>query len=87
MSGATLDLVAHAAARRALYTASPGELAATLASGAERLTAMVAEVRPDTPGAADRAEHLAAQLEGLRQQALRLGAALREASARAFPLK
>ena len=52
------------------------ELAANLVSGIQRLPTMAAEIRADVPGAPDRCERLAVQLDGLRRQVLLLGAAL-----------
>lgn len=68
----------HAAAMRMLLAPSPDELTAHLAAGVERIPAMLAQIRPDVPGAPDRCDRLAGQLDGLRLQALRLGASIRE---------
>lgn len=69
----------HAAAKRLLLAPSTEELETHLRAGAARLPEMLRQIRPDDPGAADRCEHIAFQLDGLRLQALRLGAGLRVA--------
>ncbi len=78
MTARTEDIVAYGIARRALFQATPEELETMLSLAAERVPTMAAQLRLDEPGAADRAEQLACQLEGIRQQAVRLGVAIRE---------
>jgi hypothetical protein len=71
----------RAAAMRMLLAPAPDELSAHLAAGVDRLPAMLEQIRPDDPGAADRCERLAGQFDGLRLQALRLASALQTRSA------
>lgn len=72
------DVLAYGAARRALYQATPDELKAALTAAADRMPSLVKELRIGEPGASDRIEWFVAQIEGLRQGALRLDAALRD---------
>lgn len=69
----------RASAMHVLYAPSPAELEANLRAGAARVPDLCHQIRPDESGAADRCERLAGQLDCLRLQALRLGAALRDA--------
>jgi hypothetical protein len=67
----------RAAVMRTFRASSVDELGAHLAAGANRLLAMLAQIRPGEAAAAERCEDLAGQLDGLRLQALRLASALR----------
>lgn len=61
-----------------LQSPDPARLVSTLRIGAERLATMIDALCIDQSGAADRAEYLAAQLEGIKQACTRLSATLRE---------
>ncbi len=57
--------------------AGSGELLIDLETGARRITAMLADVRLEDRGADDRAEALAAHLDALSQQTMKLAKRIR----------
>lgn len=60
-----------------LYGRGPAELVEELRTGATRTSEMLDRVKIFEPGAADRAERLAHQLEGLARSASQLAASIR----------
>jgi hypothetical protein len=73
MSG-TADFLA---ARARLYGATPHDLWREINTASVRTANLAASIRPDEPGAADRAERFSEHCDALRRQALLLRQRLR----------